>query len=80
MFTRVVRTGPCEQPPCEHHRVNNGAVFAELLSGIPLDRFLQERLCKPLRMVDTGFSVPPQQVINSRAFLHSECRRVPALI
>ena len=46
-----------------------GAVFAELLSGIPLDRFLQERLCKPLRMVDTGFSVPPQQVIPSCAFL-----------
>ena len=69
MFTRVVRPGPCEQPPCEHHRVNNGAVFAELLSGIPLDRFLQERLCKPLRMVDTGFSVPPQQVITSCAFL-----------
>ena len=39
--------------------------------SVTTTRLLQERLCKPLRMVDTGFSVPPQQVITSCTFLHS---------
>ncbi len=30
----------------------------EMLSGMPLDRFLEERIFKPLGMVDTGFHVP----------------------
>ena len=66
-----LQTAFLEEPGCALFTRVVGAVFAELLSGIPLDRFLQERLCKPLRMVDTGFSVPPQQVITSAAVLHS---------
>ena len=30
----------------------------EVLSGMPLDEFLEERIFKPLEMVDTGFYVP----------------------
>jgi CubicO group peptidase (beta-lactamase class C family) len=32
--------------------------LCEVLSGQPLDRFLQQRVFEPLRMVDTGFGVP----------------------
>jgi CubicO group peptidase (beta-lactamase class C family) len=34
----------------------------EVASGQPLDRFLDERLFKPLGMVDTGFWVPPDKL------------------
>jgi len=34
----------------------------EIASGQPLDRFLDNRLFKPLGMVDTGFWVPPEKV------------------
>lgn len=30
----------------------------EVVSGVPFDRFLQERIFAPLRLQDTGFSVP----------------------
>jgi CubicO group peptidase (beta-lactamase class C family) len=33
-------------------------LLCEVLSGMPLDRYLQERIFAPLGMVDTGFSVP----------------------
>src|SRR5829696_7607810 len=33
----------------------------EVVSGMPLDRFLAERVLDPLGMVDTGFAVPPEQ-------------------
>jgi CubicO group peptidase (beta-lactamase class C family) len=33
------------------------AYLVEYLSGIPLDRFLQERIFGPLRMADTGYAV-----------------------
>ena len=33
----------------------------EVVSGEPLDRFLANRLFKPLGMVDTGFWVPPEK-------------------
>ena len=33
----------------------------EVISGRPLAQFLDERLFKPLGMVDTGFSVPPSK-------------------
>ena len=29
----------------------------EVVSGMPLDKFLEERICKPLKMNDTGFRV-----------------------
>jgi CubicO group peptidase (beta-lactamase class C family) len=34
----------------------------EVASGQPLDQFLDDRLFKPLHMVDTGFWVPPEKV------------------
>jgi CubicO group peptidase (beta-lactamase class C family) len=33
----------------------------EAVSGVTLDRFLAERIFKPLGMVDSGFSVPPDK-------------------
>ena len=37
------------------------ARLIEVISGVPLDRFLQERIFGPLEMVDTGFFVPPAE-------------------
>jgi CubicO group peptidase (beta-lactamase class C family) len=36
--------------------------LCEVFSGQPLDRFLSERIFRPLGMVDTGFQVPANQV------------------
>jgi CubicO group peptidase (beta-lactamase class C family) len=36
--------------------------LVELLSGLPFDAFLQQRIFEPLGMVDTGFWVPPARV------------------
>ena len=36
--------------------------FVEVVSGMPFEEFLQTRLFKPLGMVDTAFSVPPEKV------------------
>jgi CubicO group peptidase (beta-lactamase class C family) len=33
----------------------------EVVSGQPLDRFIEERVCKPLGMVDTCFFLPPEK-------------------
>jgi CubicO group peptidase (beta-lactamase class C family) len=35
--------------------------LVEVLSGMPFDQYLQQRIFTPLRMVDTGFSVPPEK-------------------
>ena len=36
--------------------------LCEVLSGLPFDRYLEERILGPLGMVDTGFSVPESEV------------------
>jgi CubicO group peptidase (beta-lactamase class C family) len=36
--------------------------LVEVLSGQPFDRYLEERLFRPLRMVDTAFHVPDQKL------------------
>jgi CubicO group peptidase (beta-lactamase class C family) len=36
--------------------------LCEVISGMPFDRFLDERILSPLGMVDTGFSVPASRV------------------
>jgi CubicO group peptidase (beta-lactamase class C family) len=36
--------------------------LVEVVSGQPFDDFLQEHVFDPLRMTDTGFSVPPEHV------------------
>ena len=33
----------------------------EVVSGQPLDRFIEERVCRPLKMVDTHFFLPPEK-------------------
>lgn len=33
----------------------------EVVSGMPLDRFIAERITKPLKMVDTSFFLPPEK-------------------
>jgi CubicO group peptidase (beta-lactamase class C family) len=37
------------------------ARVVEVVSGLPFERFLQQRVFEPLDMRDTGFSVPPAQ-------------------
>jgi len=34
----------------------------EVASGLPLDRFVEERIVGPLGLVDTGFAVPPEKL------------------
>lgn len=34
----------------------------EILSGMPLDKFLEKKIIKPLKMVDTGFYVKPEKL------------------
>ena len=36
--------------------------LCEVISGLPFDRYLDERILGPLGMVDTGFSIPAAQV------------------
>lgn len=36
--------------------------LVEVVSGQPLDAFIKQRITDPLRMPDTGFSVPPEKV------------------
>jgi CubicO group peptidase (beta-lactamase class C family) len=35
--------------------------FVEVVSGMPLDRFIEERICRPLGMKDTSFFLPPEK-------------------
>ena len=35
--------------------------FVEVVSGLPLDRFMHERIFSPLKMVDTHFFLPPEK-------------------
>jgi CubicO group peptidase (beta-lactamase class C family) len=44
------------------HSVDVLGRVIEVASGQPLDRFLDDRLFKPLGMVDTGFWVPPEKL------------------
>jgi CubicO group peptidase (beta-lactamase class C family) len=37
-------------------------LLCEIISGLPLDRYLSERILEPLGMVDTSFSVPPEKL------------------
>ena len=58
-------TLPLLHQPGERWMYNTGAqvlgVLLERAAGVPLERFLQDRIFEPLGMVDTGFSVPPDQ-------------------
>lgn len=45
------------------HGVDVLGRLVEVASGQPLDRFFEDRIFKPLGMVDTGFFVPPDKVM-----------------
>jgi len=36
--------------------------LVEVISGLPLDQFLEERIFKPLKMKDTGFNLPEEKL------------------
>jgi CubicO group peptidase (beta-lactamase class C family) len=56
---------PLMEDPGTHWRYSEATTvlgrLVEIWSGAPLDRYLEERVFKPLRMVDTGFWVTPEQ-------------------
>lgn len=62
---RLATTALAHDPGREFHydgvATQVAARIVEIASGVPFDRFLQTRICAPLRMADTGFEVPPQQ-------------------
>jgi CubicO group peptidase (beta-lactamase class C family) len=63
--SRLARLPLAHQPGEIWEYGHNAAVLGrviEIASGQPLDRFLDNRLFKPLGMVDTGFWVPPEKV------------------
>ena len=45
------------------------ARLVEIISGQPIDRFLQERIFEPLGMRDTGYHVPPQELSRLAEFI-----------
>ena len=64
-MSRVARVPLSHQPGEVWHygfSVDVLARVVEVASGQPFDRFLDNRLFKPLGMVDTGFWVPPEKL------------------
>jgi CubicO group peptidase (beta-lactamase class C family) len=51
--------------------------LCQVLSGVPFDRFLQERIFTPLRMEDTGFTVPESKLDRFAANYRFEGGRTP---
>lgn len=53
----------------------------EIVSGQSLDRFLEKRIFKPLKMVDTGFYVKPENIHRlAEADLYIEVRSPPKML
>lgn len=65
-FIRRISFVPLAHQPGERHTygVNTDVLgyFVQVLSGIPLEQFVQQRIFDPLKMVDTGFDVPPEKM------------------
>jgi CubicO group peptidase (beta-lactamase class C family) len=53
------------------------AHLCEVISGLPFDRYLGERILVPLGMADTGFFVPPSEV-HRLAANYGPCAGTPA--
>jgi CubicO group peptidase (beta-lactamase class C family) len=54
-----------DQPGARFHYSISTDVLArliEVVSGAPIDQFLQDRICRPLDMRDTGFTVPEEKL------------------
>src|SRR6202167_754377 len=68
---RVAKLPLNAQPGSEWHysiSVDIQGYLVQKLSGMPFEEFLQNRLFKPLRMVDTGFYVPKEKLNRFAAF------------
>lgn len=64
LMTNIVRVGLMEDPGTRHRYGESTSVVGRLIevwSGKTLDAFFDERIFKPLAMVDTGFVVRPDQ-------------------
>ena len=65
-FVRRISFVPLAHQPGEKftYGVNTDVLgyLVEVVSGMPFDQFLQERLFTPLKMVDTSFDVPPEKM------------------
>jgi CubicO group peptidase (beta-lactamase class C family) len=64
MIGELARLPLAYQPGTKWHYsvgIDVVAHLIEVISGRPLQQFLNERLFAPLDMTDTGFSVPPEQ-------------------
>ncbi|MEP6884026.1 MAG: serine hydrolase domain-containing protein [Gammaproteobacteria bacterium] len=65
MIKRVAKLPLNAQPGTEWHysiSVDIQGYIVQKLSGMPFDEFLQKRIFKPLKMVDTGFYVPAEKL------------------
>jgi len=64
LVTKIAALPLCHQPGA-HWRYGVSfdvlAHLVEVIAGMPFAEFLQQRLFKPLGMVDTGFFVPPEK-------------------
>jgi CubicO group peptidase (beta-lactamase class C family) len=64
LMANIVRVGLMEDPGTRFRYGENTSVLGRLIevwSGLPLDTFFESRVFKPLKMVDTGFVVRPDQ-------------------
>ena len=64
LIANIVRVGLMEDPGTRHRYGESTSVVGRLIeiwSGTTLDAFFQERIFKPLKMIDTGFVVRPDQ-------------------
>ena len=81
-WLRRFATLPLMYQPGERWTYHTGSEVLGVLiaraSGQPFDRFLSERLCGPLGMKDTGFSVPGGQPVPPRHLLRRQPRPAPS--
>ncbi|HKQ37787.1 MAG TPA: serine hydrolase domain-containing protein, partial [Verrucomicrobiae bacterium] len=65
-FIRRISFVPLAHQPGERHTygVNTDILgyLVQVVSGLPLEQFLQERIFGPLKMADTSFDVPPDKM------------------
>jgi CubicO group peptidase (beta-lactamase class C family) len=65
MIKRVAKLPLNAQPGSEwHYSISTDiqGYIVQKLSGMPFEEFLERRIFKPLKMADTGFYVPPDQL------------------
>ncbi len=64
LMANIVRVGLMEDPGARFRYGENTSVLGRLVevwSAMPLDAFFESRVFKPLKMIDTGFVVRPDQ-------------------